>query len=420
MHVAREEVRAGAWPSFEDIVTSARSLLLDRERPGLQPVVNATGVLVHTNLGRVPLGQEQLAAVAEIAGGYSNLEYDLREGRRGSRHVHVRRLLADLTGAEACIVVNNNAAAVLLVLAALCRDREVIISRGELIEIGGEFRIPDVMEASGARLVEVGTTNRTHLADYERAIGAHTAAILKVHPSNYRIVGFSTAVPAASVARLARGRGIPLIHDVGSGLVGGPAQLPQMASEPLVDLSIGEGADIVTFSGDKLLGGPQAGVIVGRGELLERVSRHPLLRALRVDKMTLAALEVTVRTYLRGTEGDLPLWQMALAPADDLERRARSLVATIEESLGGAPLKAEAVRSEAVMGGGSLPGHTLASWAVALSHSELGDAELERRLRAGTPPVVARIEDDRVLLDVRTVPPAHDEELGRAVVAALA
>ena len=420
VRLAREEVlRGGNVPEFEAIVQSARDLLERRTRSLLQPVVNATGVLIHTNLGRAPLGSEQLEAVATVAGGYSNLEYDLAEGRRGSRYAHGQRLLSELTGAEASLVVNNNAAAVLLTLASLCAGKEVIISRGELIEIGGEFRLPDVMAASGVRIVEVGTTNRTHLPDYERAIGPDTAAILKVHPSNYRVVGFTAAVSAAEIARLARDGGIVFIHDLGSGLLGSPARLAETSSEPPVDVSVAEGADLVTFSGDKLLAGPQAGVIVGRRNLIDRISKHPLLRALRVDKMTLAALEATVTAYLRGDEESLPLWQMALTPVEEIERRARSLASAIEASPVGRALKVDVTPSQAVMGGGSLPDRTLASWATVLAPSESGASPLERNLRLGAPPVIARIEDDRVLLDLRSVPPELDPVLLRAVIAAL-
>ena len=416
---ARQGVlRGGETPSFEAIVGSARRLLEERDRSILQPVLNATGVLVHTNLGRVPLGEEQLAAVARVSSGYSNLEYDLARGQRGSRYDHAQRLLVEATGAEAALVVNNNAAALLLSLTALCAGREVVISRGELIEIGGEFRIPEVVEVSGVRLVEVGTTNRTHARDYERALTNETAAILKVHPSNYRITGFTSSVSARELARLARDRGLMFIHDVGSGLLGEVASFPQASLEPPVELSVAEGADLVTFSGDKLLGGPQAGVIVGRADHIARISKHPLLRALRVDKMTLAALEATVLAYLEGNEASLPLWRLALASSDEIERRARALAATLERS-GKGKLKVEAVATESVTGGGSMPGRTLASWATALSHAEMSAADVMLRLRSGSPPVVARVEDDRVLLDLRTVFPEDDDVLSRAVREAL-
>ena len=414
---ARARVQAGEEsPSFEEVLGAARRLLEREERALLRRVINATGVLVHTNLGRVPLGDEQLAAVAEIASGYSNLEFDLNEGKRGSRYEHASALIGAVTGSEAALVVNNNAAAVLLTLAALCEGREVIISRGELIEIGGEFRIPDVMSVSGARLVEVGTTNRTHLADYERAITPDTAAILKVHPSNYRVIGFTKSVPARDVARLARGRGVCFIHDLGSGLVHGLDG--SFAGEPAADIALDEGADLVTFSGDKLLGGPQAGVIAGRADLIEKIARHPLLRALRVDKMTLAALEATLRLYLEGRVDEIPFWAMASAPAEELERRARELTAAVTERASG--VKVEAVPLAAVTGGGSLPGTEFGSWGLRVAHDTRRVGDVEQALRHGTTPVIARIEDDHLLLDLRTVSPADDAALVAALTTALA
>ena len=401
-------------PSFEEIVAAVRADLSEDGRRRLQPVINATGVLIHTNLGRAPIGDEQLAAGAVVARGYSNLEYDLVDGHRGSRYSHVRSGLAALTGAESALVVNNNAAAVLLVLSALCRDREVIISRGELIEIGGEFRIPDVMALSGARLVEVGTTNRTHLSDYEKAITQNTAAILKVHPSNYRVVGFTASVPSRDLARLARGRGVCFFHDVGSGLIEAPEDATWAAAEPEVRTCLREGADLVTFSGDKLLGGPQAGVIVGRADLVTRLERHPLLRALRVDKLGLAALDATVGTYLSGRQSDLPLWQLALTPATELERRAGELVRKLEA----AGIKVDAIPTSALVGGGSVPGTDLPSWAVVVVHEAMGADELHRALRHGSPAVVGRVEDDRLLLDLRSVPAELDKDLERAIVTA--
>jgi L-seryl-tRNA(Ser) seleniumtransferase len=309
------------------------------------------------------------------------------------------------------------------VLAALCGGRDVVISRGELIEIGGEFRIPDVLSESGARLVEVGTTNRTHLADYERAIGPDTAAILKVHPSNYRVVGFTATVEGRELARLARGRGVLFLHDLGSGLLDLPpetsAEASWLAAEPPVSLALADGADIVTFSGDKLLGGPQCGVILGRAELLARLSGHPLLRALRVDKMTLAALEATVRAYLHGRGYELPMWRMALATGEELQGRARSLAAALTDTLAESGVKAEAVPSRALAGGGSLPGTDVPSWAVAVSHPERSAAEIERALRRAEPPVIGRIEDDLLLLDLRTVDPANDQRVAELVTEAL-
>ncbi|MDQ4026315.1 MAG: L-seryl-tRNA(Sec) selenium transferase, partial [Actinomycetota bacterium] len=392
---ARERVRGGAdAPSSAEVAEAARRLADEDRLTRLIPVVNATGVLVHTNLGRVPLGPEQLEAVAAVAGGYSNLEYDLAAGTRGTRYAHARSLVAELTGAEDALVVNNCAAAVLLVLSTLCGGREVLISRGELIEIGGEFRIPDVMAASGARLVEVGTTNRTHLADYERAITPATAAILKVHPSNYRVVGFTASVAGRDLGRLARGRGITFVHDLGSGLVTEPPWGP--SDEPLVGDAVAEGADLVTFSGDKLLGGPQAGVIAGRADLVARLGKNPLVRALRVDKMTLAALQATLVAHLEGRGDALPLWDLAGASLDELEARARAIVAAVDETFG-AGVKLEAVATRAVAGGGSMPGADFGSWAVAVRHPARGPDEVAARLRQAVVPVVGRIEEGLLL-----------------------
>lgn len=417
---ARVQISGGApAPDEAELVASARELLDSGERSLLLPVINATGVLIHTNLGRAPLGAAQLDAVQRVASSYSNLEYDLEEGRRGSRYVHAERLLRAVTGGEAAVVVNNNAAAVLVVLAALCAHKEVVISRGELIEIGGEFRIPDVIASSGARLVEVGTTNRTHLADYERAITADTAAVLKVHPSNYEVVGFTAAVPARDLARLARRRRLYFIHDLGSGLIAEPSDAPWLGPEPLVDTALEDGADVVTFSGDKLLGGPQAGVIAGRAELIARIAQHPLMRAVRVDKMTLAALEATLSLYLAGHMGELPLWRLAETPVDELAFRARAIAATVAERVP-ASVKIEAVASVALPGGGSAPSSALDSWAVAITHAERTPDEIGRALRHGSPPVIARIEDDIVFADLRSVFPEQDAALTNALVGALA
>jgi L-seryl-tRNA(Ser) seleniumtransferase len=413
---ARSAIRAGGpAPSLEELAGRAQDHLEKRNRTFLQPVINATGVMIHTNLGRVPLGDEQLEAVCKVASGYSNLEYDLATGKRGTRYAHATRLICELTGAEAALVVNNNAAAVLLTLSALSAGKEVIISRGELVEIGGEFRIPDVMAASGTKLVEVGTTNRTHLADYERAITPNTAAILKVHPSNYRVVGFTAAVPAREVARLALGRHICFIHDLGSGLIEDP---PFGVGEPLVRSALEDGADLVTFSGDKLLGGPQAGIIAGRATLVDKLSHHPLLRALRPDKMTLAALEATLDLHLRGRAGGLPLWQMALAPVDELEDRARRLVQELDERLGDGT-KLEATPLSSVAGGGSLPGLELPSFGLTISDGERSAAEIQRSLRHTDPPVIVRIEEGRLLVDLRTVPANSDDLLQRLLETAL-
>ncbi|MDP9067812.1 MAG: L-seryl-tRNA(Sec) selenium transferase [Actinomycetota bacterium] len=412
---ARAAIRGGGpAPTLEDLAERVRHLLRDDARSLLQPVINATGVLIHTNLGRAPLGEEQLAAVLEVASGYSNLEYDVAGGRRGTRYAHATALISALTGAEEALVVNNNAAAVLVTLASLCAGREVIISRGELIEIGGEFRIPDVMAASGAKLVEVGTTNRTHIGDYEKAITPDTAAILKVHPSNYRVVGFTAEVAPRDLGRLAVSRGLSFIHDLGSGLVMEDASLP----EPLVRDALEDGADVVTFSGDKLLGGPQAGVIAGRARAIGTISHHPLLRTLRPDKMTLAALEATLRMYLEGRGGELPLWQMASVPLERLEERARKMSVSVAIRVS-ADVKVEPLPLSSVAGGGSLPGVELSSFGLSILSGERSAAELQRGLRYGDVPVIARVEDDRLILDLRTVPASEDDRLLALLLAAL-
>jgi len=429
---ARRRIRQGASaPGFDDIVATARERLNNEHKARLRPVLNATGVLIHTNLGRAPLGPEQLDAIARIASGYSNLEYDLASGSRGSRYLHAQKLVSALTGAESALVVNNNAAALTLTLATLRSvaaeqivpgaepGNEVIISRGELVEIGGEFRIPDVIATSGARLVEVGTTNRTHLADYERALTPRTAAILKVHPANYHMEGFVSSVAAASLARLAHASGVPLVYDVGSGLIDSEAGADWARTEPPVGAALSDGADIVTFSCDKLLGGPQAGIIAGRADLVKEATRHPLLRSLRVDKLVLAALEATLIAYQEGRAESLPLWQMARASLDDLELRCEALAGAISDRFGPAGVKAEVIGVGAVTGGGSLPGGELGSKAVAVTHPERSTAELERALRSGQVPVIGRIEEDRVLLDLRTIPPGSDHDLHALVNAAL-
>jgi L-seryl-tRNA(Ser) seleniumtransferase len=407
----RGVLEGGEPPGIEEVVATARSLLTRHERSLLRPVINATGVLLHTNLGRAPLGERQLEAVRRIAGGYSNLEYDLNVGRRGDRYAHARSLLKALTGAESALVVNNNAAAVLLVLASLCRDREVIISRGELIEIGGEFRIPDVMAQSGARLVEVGTTNRTHIGDYERAITPDTAAILKVHMSNYRIVGFTRSVETRDLARLGRGRGVLLINDLGSGLIEPAGRAGDaLRGEPPVEVALGNGADVVMFSGDKLLGGPQAGVILGRATLIETIGRHPLLRALRVDKMTLAALEETLLSYLESREDEVPVWALLNSSTDELRARADRIVGALNQTLSEG-FKVTAVPTHSVTGGGSLPGADVESWAIALVHAEKSPNDLQSTLLLARMPVIGRIEDDRLLLDLRAISPDMDDAL---------
>jgi L-seryl-tRNA(Ser) seleniumtransferase len=374
--------------------------------PSLRAVINATGVILHTNLGRAPLADSALERVATL-GGYDNLEFDLQSGNRGRRDVHAERLLCRLTGAAAAVVVNNNAAATLLTLAALAAGREVIISRGELVEIGGGFRIPDVMRQSGAILREVGTTNRTRAADYAAAISDRTAAILRVHPSNFRIEGFSERPSLAEVAAIARRFELALIEDIGSGWVGAVPPPAALRDEPTPRSSIAAGATAVLFSGDKLLGGPQAGIIAGGEEAIGVVRRHPLMRALRVDKMTYAALEATLQEHAAGRAGaTVPVPRMIAMTADEVGKRAESLARRL-----GSGVHAAIVDGVSTIGGGSAPGSALRTRLVALEHPTFSAAQLEARLRESDPPVIARIEEDRVVLDLRTVPPRQDDVL---------
>jgi L-seryl-tRNA(Ser) seleniumtransferase len=392
LRAALDDCRAhGGGCSAESLLESAATAL--SRPPSLRAVLNATGVIVHTNLGRAPLATHALERVRSVAAGYSTLEYDLEAGARGSRHDHLSALLADLTGAESGLAVNNNAAALLLCLAAVAEGGEVLISRGELIEIGDGFRIPDILVQSGARLVEVGTTNRTVLADYENALTAHTRAILRVHQSNFRIVGFTTRVRLDELAMLASDRGIALVDDLGSGAL---LDLPQLLDEPTARSSVEAGAGLVCFSGDKLLGGPQAGIVVGREADVARIKRHPLARAVRIDKLSLAALEATLELYRDPARAisEIPVLTAAAEPAGDVRRRADRLAAR----LGG-----RVTASRARIGGGALPLLELDSFACALD----GGDELARRLRTGDPPVVARVQEGQVLLDCRTLTDAQ-------------
>jgi L-seryl-tRNA(Ser) seleniumtransferase len=373
----------------------------------MRAVVNATGVVLHTNLGRAPLSEAAVAAVVEAAG-YCTVEYDLAAGRRGRRGAAAEGLLREVTGAPAALVVNNAAGALLLALGGLARGQEVVVSRGQLIEIGGEFRLPAIMEAAGVRLVEVGTTNRTHLADYAGAIGERTACLLAVHPSNYQVVGFTTGPPLDEVAALAHRHGLPLLHDLGSGLVGDP-----FGEEPSVQGSLAAGADLVLFSGDKLLGGPQAGLLVGRHDLIQSLARNPLARAVRADKLTIAALEVTLATHAAGRREELPVWRALGLREEDLRPRAEALA----RELGAAASVRDGV---SVAGGGSLPGEGLPSVLVEVDPGPAGDETVLARLRAADPPVIARAERGRVIVDLRTVPPEQDRAVGRALRAALA
>jgi len=381
--------------------------------PSLRRVINATGVVIHTNLGRAPLARAAAERVAALAAGYTNLEYDVGRGTRGRRDVHAERLLCGLTGAEAALVVNNNAAATLLVLTAMAAGREVIVSRGELVEIGGGFRVPDVMAQSGASLREVGTTNRTRAADYAAAIGNRTALILRVHPSNFRIEGFTERPRLAELVELGRRFEIPVAEDLGSGylpLDGSPPEA--LREEPAVPRSLAVGADVVMFSGDKLLGGPQAGIIAGTRAATSLMRAHPLMRALRVDKLTYAALEATLGEYAAGrARSTVPVAMMLALTADEIGRRADALASTLSSR----GLHAEVADGQSTIGGGSAPGSALPTRLVTIAHPALSAAALEARLRAADTPIVARIEHDRVVLDLRTVDPADDEMLGVVV-----
>jgi L-seryl-tRNA(Ser) seleniumtransferase len=394
---AREDITAGFDPG--DLVELLGAELEAARRPALRRTLNATGVLVHTNLGRAPLADAALERIREVGRGYSNLEYDLTTGTRGSRQDHVAALLRRLTGAEGALVVNNNAAALLLALAALAEGREVVVSRGELIEIGDGFRIPDVLERSGARLVEVGTTNRTRAADYERAIGAETALLLRVHQSNFRVVGFTELPTVEELAGIARRHGLPLVVDLGSGVL---VELPE---EPSARQSLEAGADLVCFSGDKLLGGPQAGIAVGRTELIQRLRRHPLQRALRADKLTLAALEGTLGLYLEPKRAwrEVPVLRMLVEPLAAVRARAERLAGLVDGAL---------EETVARVGGGALPLAELPSFACAVGE------ELAAGLRAGDPPVIGIVRDGRLLLDCRTLSEAEVDEVAAAVRAA--
>lgn len=408
---ARERIATGEQaPPIEALSDAAIAEVRSAARPSLRPLINASGVILQTNLGRAPLSQAALEAMRAVGGGYSNLEYDLDAGVRGSRSAHLSALLCRLTGAEAALAVNNNAAAVYLALIALAAGREVVVSRGQAVEIGGGFRIPDVLRQSGATLVEVGTTNRTYARDYAAAIGDRTALLLRVHTSNFRLVGFVHETPLEELVAVGRERGVPVLDDLGSGTLL-PTAPYGLAPEPTAHESVAAGADVVTFSADKLLGGPQAGLIVGRAAAVGQLARHPLARALRVDKTTIAGLEATLLAYLRGrATSEIPVWRMIAAPVERLRARAEWLAAALGP-------RAVALESEAAVGGGSLPGEILPSYAVALSveHPDVA----ARRLRLGEPAVVARVADGRLLLDLRAVLEEQDAALLAAARVAL-
>lgn len=384
-------------------------------RSGLRRVINATGVLLHTNLGRAPLAEDARRAIADEAARYCTLEYDADRGARGRRGQHVERVLAELTGAEGAIVVNNCAAAALLVLTVLSSGGTAVVSRGELVEIGGDFRVPDVMAQSGTRLLEVGTTNRTRLSDYERAIDADTRLLMRVHTSNYRIVGFTAAPSLSELAQLAHEAGLLLYEDAGSGALVDLSGYG-LEGEPVISESIRGGADVVTFSGDKLMGGAQAGIIVGRSEIIERLRRHPLYRALRADKLALAALQATLEIYRRGAQlTEIPVLRALSLTTEELEKRARGFLRRLTR-LGHNALRSEIIEGESAIGGGAAPTAHLRTSLIALSHGSLSPDALGQALRRGKPPVIARIAGDRVLLDLRTVSRDEEAELMKALV----
>jgi len=416
MGMLRQHVwtQQGDVPPQEELFASMLEHVQRALCPSLRNVINATGVIIHTNLGRALLSADTLSAMERAGREYSNLEYDLDEGKRGSRYVHATTLLRRLTNAEDALVVNNNAAALVLILQALAKGRDVLISRGHLVEIGGGFRIPDIMAQSGARLVEVGTTNRTYIRDYRAALGEETALIMRVHASNFLITGFTHQPSLREMVALGRERGVPVVHDLGSGALLDTAEYA-LAQEPLVQESVSAGVDLTCFSGDKLLGGPQAGIIVGRADLVSRLKRHPLARALRVDKTTLAGLQATLMHYLRGEAVEkIPVWRMISMQKELIGDRVAHLVRNLKDS----GLDVSPREGVSAIGGGALPGQTLPT--VLLALRVLRPAEFAACLRSSSPPVVARIEDDQILFDLRTVTPEQDEALLEAIVSCAA
>lgn len=405
----RKEIKEGKRREFssEELYSYIDQSIMELSSMSLRPVINATGVVIHTNLGRAPLHQGAIENIFRVSEGYSNLEYNLKEGKRGKRYDHIKEILKELTGAEDAIVVNNNAAAVLLCLSALARGKEVVVSRGELVEIGGSFRVPDVMLQSGAILHEVGTTNKTHLKDYASAINDSTALFLKVHQSNYRIIGFTEDVPVEELTELGRLHGIPVLYDLGSGCFADLSAYG-IRDEPVVKDIVNKGVDIVTFSGDKLLGGPQAGIILGRKQYIDTISTHPLTRAVRIDKLTLSALEYTFSVYadMDRAINEIPVLKMLLQDTGIIKKRAKRIVRELKKILPDFTITVEQDRSQA--GGGSLPGISLQTYVVCLGHSDISASQIEKTLRSTEPPVISRIKEGMVLLDARTI---RDEEL---------
>jgi L-seryl-tRNA(Ser) seleniumtransferase len=399
---------------LNEAVQEIRKLCRQEALSGLRRVINATGVILHTNLGRAPLSEAARQAIVQEAAGYCTLEYDPTSGTRGKRGARVEELLVQLTGAEAALVVNNCASAALLILTVLAGDGETVVSRGELVEIGGDFRVPDVMSNSGTRMIEVGSTNRTRLQDYKHALNDNTRLVMRVHPSNYRIVGFTAAPGLSQLATLAHEAGLPLYEDAGSGVLSDLSAFG-LSDEPIIGESIAAGADVVSFSGDKLLGATQAGLIVGRREIVDRLRKHSLYRALRVDKLSLAALEATLDAHRRDAIEEIPALRMLALPAATIEQRAQKFAAKLAKSSDSTPLTATIVAGQSAVGGGSGPNVHPATALIALKHETLNADQLEERLRLSSPPVIARIADDQVLLDLRTVNPDEEPELLEAL-----
>jgi L-seryl-tRNA(Ser) seleniumtransferase len=394
-----------ALPPNEAILSQAESRLSAWTQPTLVPVINASGVILHTNLGRAPLSKATIAAMQTVSSGYSNLEYDLDKGKRGSRLIHAESVLQKLTGAEAAVVVNNNASAVLLTLAALAKGKRAIISRSQLVEIGGGFRVPDVMKQSGAKLVEVGTTNRVHLRDYEEALSEPTGLVMRAHRSNFKIIGFTEEPDLKDIVDVAHKAGVVVVDDLGSGSFLDTAKYG-LAHEPTVQESLNAGVDVVCFSGDKLLGGPQAGIIIGKADLIARIRKHPLARAVRADKVALAGITATLLHYLKDeAEREIPIWRMISMDREQVRARAEAW----RDELG----QGEVIESESTVGGGSLPGESMGTWVLALDVKS--PDKFMARLRSSNPPVIARTENDCVLLDPRTVLPEQETDLLRVV-----
>ncbi len=411
----RAQIRAGELLALNSAETNERmqDWLLELLAPTLQPVINATGVIVHTNLGRAPLSDHALAAIDSIGRGYSNLEYNLEPGVRGSRSTHAAGLVKRITGAEAATVVNNAASAVLLMLSALCAGREVIVSRGQLVEIGGGFRMPDVMRQAGVKLVEVGTTNRTHLRDYEAAITEQTAAIMSIHHSNYRIIGFTTEPSSAELAQLAHSHNLPMLYDQGSGALLDTTQFG-LERESLVQEAVEAGCDVIAFSGDKLIGGPQAGIIAGRDDLIATIKRHPLARAVRPDKLAYAGLAATLSSYVTGKAlVEIPVWAMLARPLEQLKQTATAWRDALLEKA----ISAEVIAGESTVGGGSLPGQSVPTWLLALTPSS--PDKLSQTLRTGKGAVVGRIQSDKLVFDPRTVLPHQQDQFLISLISAL-